>query len=262
MRPSRALSIIVPCYNEAANIERHLRHTHAVLGQSTAGRPYEIIAVDDGSHDDTLVKLRSLAQELPHLRVLAQPHNQGKGAAVKRGVLAARGQVIGYLDADGEISPEYIDRYLPWLRGGADIVVASKAHPRSATQRSWGRHVLSWGFQRLQQGLLGTAVADTQVGLKLFTRAVAQRIFPYLRTRGFLFDLEFIVLAEKEGYRVHEAPVQFRQCAADGGSSVRLGGVGQYLWQLVQVRQRVGQTVRHWRDYPRVGDAGRYALTR
>jgi glycosyltransferase involved in cell wall biosynthesis len=214
------LSVIIPAYNEAQRLPATLADAHAWL---TGHMPdqFEIIVVDDGSSDDGCERVEQL--RMPELRLLRQPQNMGKGAAVRRGMLAANGDIHLFMDADHSTHIREIEKALPLLRpaGDADIVIASRQHPDSDIRQAQSplREYMGKGFNRLMRMATGIDMADTQCGFKAFTAEASRRIFSRQQLDGFSFDAELLYLAGRMGYRVAEIPVQWIN---DPNSRVRI----------------------------------------
>lgn len=174
----------------------------------------EIVVADDGSTDDTPEIVREAGQTLgsSHLvvRYLRLPH-RGKGAAVRAGVLAARGDPIAFLDADLTILPSVVSPLLRALAEGADIAVASRYVAGSTVRRPAIRLAMSHVYRWLVRILVPTGVSDTQCGGKAYTAEAARALFPMSRIDGFAFDAEVLFLARRAGYRIGEVPLSLVQ---------------------------------------------------
>jgi glycosyltransferase involved in cell wall biosynthesis len=203
-------SIVVPCYQEQAFVFEHVKSLHKTLKKACPGVDLEIIAVNDGSTDDTLGEIIRAEKEVPGLRHISYAENQGKGYAVKSGMLSAQGDFVSYIDADGEISPEYLANYLAVMQQStADIVIGSKKCLDSSLEaRSFWRRSLSAGHQFVIKNVFRLTVGDTQVGCKVFRHNAVQDIFAGLQTKGFGFDLEVLKKAEKKGLTIKEQPIE------------------------------------------------------
>lgn len=169
----------------------------------------EIIVADDGSTDATPKAFADAVASLPrtHLayRYLGLPH-RGKGAAVRDGVRAAKGDPIAFLDSDLTIPVEILDRFERALAEGADIAVASRYVPGSVVRRPWWRSVLGVVYRRCVHLIVPVDVSDTQCGGKMYTAEAAKDLFLRSKLQGFTFDAEVLFLARKAGYRVKEIP--------------------------------------------------------
>jgi dolichyl-phosphate beta-glucosyltransferase len=173
------------------------------------GFDWELIVADDGSRDQTVSLLRDL--EFANLHVLEAERNGGKGSAVCRGVLAARGRFILFSDADNSTPIEELETLLRLLdSGGYQIAIGSRAvEGANEAHKSFRRRLLSGGLRAINRFGLRIGVRDTQCGFKLFEREAAKRLFGAQTITGFSFDLEILYLASKWGYRVAEVPVQW-----------------------------------------------------
>ena len=203
-------SIVVPLYQEQARIGGTV--------QRLADSPLcevgtEFLFVDDGSSDDTVAVLeRALAGSGLQARVLRLGTNQGKGAAVRTGVLAAQGSTVAFVDADLSSPPTAIEQVLRAVEeGGAQVALASRAHPTSdiTTRQPLARETAGKTFNRLIRLLGLTTLPDTQCGLKAFDRETAQALFAPLRTRRFAFDVEVLARAAQQGRRIQVIPTEW-----------------------------------------------------
>ena len=201
------ISIVIPAYNEE---ERIIPTIGAIASHvSSLGVPWELLIADDGSKDDTVSMIESL--ELANLRVLKTPKNGGKGSAVQRGMLAARGAYILFSDADNSTPIEEIGRLLHKIqKEGYDIAIGSRAAEGAEVgNKSLKRKILSAGLNAIVQNIFRIRVQDTQCGFKMFTREAALRLHNAQTLMGFSFDLEILYLAFKFGYKVAEVPVSW-----------------------------------------------------
>lgn len=221
------VSIVIPAFNEQRRLPATLRHWLAFLGS----RPYawEIIVVDDGSTDRTADLVMEVAADHPGVQLIRQPHNQGKGAAVRAGVLRAAGAHVFYVDADMNVAPRYVVPFVEALTQGADVVIGARgAREYSATERSLPRLAGGLLVQVLRRALLLPALRDTQCGFKAFNRGVVPAIFGRATVSGFAFDIELLFIAGRLGLRVTEIPV--RVAYRPGGTySVR-----RHLWPFLR----------------------------
>jgi len=228
-------SVVIPAFNEARRLPPFL---DTVVG-FFEGRdePYEVIVVDDGSTDGTSRIVE--ARQFPAVRVLKLGRNAGKGAAVRAGMLAARGAYRLFADADGATPIDELKRIEPLLVAGADVVVGSRVLVDPGVSVTARRHrvavgrVFNWLVARV--GLQG--VADSQCGFKAFTAPVASRLFEALSTRGFGFDVELLMLAQAAGCRIVEVPVNWADQAESKVGLFRHGP--GMLWQILKARSRV-----------------------
>ncbi len=226
------ISVVIPAYNET---ERILPTIGAIAAHmSSRGQEWELIVADDGSSDDTVQVLQALG--LVNMQVLVADKNGGKGKAVRRGVLAARGEFILFADADQSTPIEQFDTLLtPITDGLYDIAVGSRAELSAAeTKKSILRRVMTRGLRVLVRLGFRIETKDTQCGFKLFRADVAKDLFSRQCIDGFSFDLEVLYLAAKLGYRTLEVPVEWIDAP---GSKVDATKVSiDFLKDLVRIR--------------------------
>lgn len=230
------LSLIIPAYNERSRILGTVDSIRTFLG----ARPWshEILVVDDGSVDGTADAVDAGAAQRPGLRCLRAPRNRGKGAAVRRGLEAARGEVIGFVDADDKTDVSALDEVFERLQRGCDIVIGDRTLSQSDIAAGRRRH-RQWGsaqFRRLTRSWMGLGdFPDTQCGFKFFRAPVMRDLFRRQRVDGYMFDVEVLLLATRSGYRVDRIPVRWRD---DLDSRFRpLSGSLRNLVELARIRR-------------------------
>jgi dolichyl-phosphate beta-glucosyltransferase len=204
------LSIIVPAYNEEQRLPPTLERLVRFLG--TQPLRAEIIVVDDGSKDDTCGVVERAMREIPVLRLVRQPQNRGKGAAVRAGMLAARGQIRVMCDADCSMPPEQLPRLLaPLIACRAEIAIGSRYAEGARTDVKQPLYRVLWSrlCNKVIQRSLVPGVRDTQCGFKAFTAEAARDLFKRARIDGWAFDLEILALAKRRGYTVQEVGVEW-----------------------------------------------------
>ena len=202
VRPAPVLTVILPCYNEAERLPGTLQALLAYL--SAAPGEVEVLVVDDGSTDATVRVAEAVAAADRRLRVLSYRPNCGKGFAVRTGMLAARGELVVFTDADGSYRPSDLDRIVAAL-DHAPVAIGTRAGEASGPV---ARRAASRVFNLAIRGALGLPFGDTQSGLKGFRRAAAQQIFGQARVDGFAFDVEVLWLARQLRLEVAEVGVQ------------------------------------------------------
>ncbi len=201
------LSVVIPAYNEE---DRILPTIGAIASHvSGLGLPWELLVADDGSKDSTVELLRGIG--FANLHVLETPKNGGKGSAVQRGMLAARGKYILFSDADNSTPIEEVGALLHKLeKEDYDIAVGSRAaEGAQESHKSLLRHAMSGGLRFMVRHGLRIGVNDTQCGFKMYTHDATKKLFHAQTIMGFSFDLEILYLASKYGYRVAEVPVNW-----------------------------------------------------
>lgn len=207
------ISVVVPCYKEAAVINKTIGALFSYLKERF--ERFEIIVVTDGSPDDTVPKVQILGREHPEipLKLISFKKNQGKGAAVKEGVLASSYDPVLFIDADLTIPIEELEKFMSALET-SDIAIASRLVPGTIFEESapWYRTVLARSFHLLQILFLGNfEYSDTQCGFKLFHKKAAQDLFGRAHIKRFAFDAELLFLAKKLNHSVAVLPVTIKK---------------------------------------------------
>ena len=212
------LSIVIPAYNEEKRIRKTLTDIIAYCRKRNI--VYEIIVVDDGSADSTASVARNAAtQSKAPVRVIRGSGNEGKGSAVKKGILAAKMPYVLFCDADHSTPIHTLDVFSQYLK--YDIVVGSRNLPESKITKPQPFLRSSMGklFPLLVRMLAVKGIKDTQCGFKLFKTAIAKKLVKQQRLHGWAFDVELLYLAQKHGYSIKEVPVSWRN---DPNSKVRI----------------------------------------
>lgn len=200
------LSVVIPAYKQEKTIVHDIQNIMKALDE--VGYDYEILIVVDGIVDKTYANARKIKSK--RIKVLSYKDNQGKGYAIRYGMLQAKGDVIGFIDAGMDIHPVGFSMLLSHMQWyNADVIVGSKLHPASKVDYPFIRKVLSWGYRFVTRILFGFKVKDTQVGIKFFKRTVVQDVLPRLLVKRYAFDIEILAVSYDLGYtRIYEAPVE------------------------------------------------------
>jgi glycosyltransferase involved in cell wall biosynthesis len=227
--PRPALSLVLPAYNEAENIDRAVRE--AAAAGALAGT-YEVLVVDDGSRDATPERLAALQPDYgASLRVLRHPTNLGYGAALRAGFAAAEGDLVFYTDSDNQFDLSEISGFLPLMREW-DAVLGYRIDRQDARRRL----LTSYVFNRLSCALFGLTVRDLNCSFKLFRREVLQSL--PLGADDFFIDTELVVRLHRAGYRYVERGVKHLPRVA-GRSTVRLSDIPRTLGAVARMRARL-----------------------
>jgi len=199
---SPLLSVVIPCYNERATVAELLRRVQAIPLDK------EIIVIDDKSSDGSKDIVAGLAQKWPEIRHILQPFNQGKGAAIRRGIEEARGEIVIIQDADLEYDPEEYPKLIqPIVDGHADVVFGSRfsGHPRRV-MLYW--HRLGNAFLTfLSNATTNLDLTDMETCYKVFRREVIQSI--KLKSNRFGIEPEVTAKLARRGYRIYEVPISY-----------------------------------------------------
>ncbi|MEB3206719.1 MAG: dolichyl-phosphate beta-glucosyltransferase [Vampirovibrionales bacterium] len=207
-----SLSVVIPAYNEADRLWPTLSGLAQFLPVFLGHQGFEVILVSDGSRDETE---RVMQRWIRHCRVcrhqptqwqlIKLPTNQGKGAAVRAGMLASIGEYVLFMDADGATPIEMLTPLYKALQDGADVAFASRALPvgKMPVKARRHRHILG----RLFHGMIASKIAgihDSQCGFKLFKREVIAGLFVPLKLSGYLFDVEILMRGQHNGLKMSE----------------------------------------------------------
>lgn len=206
MQVQPSLSVVLPAYNESHRLPETLKEVRAYL----SGRfpDHEVIVVDDGSNDATVSIVEEASQNWPELRLLRQPRNMGKGAAVRRGCLAASGELVLFTDADLATPISEIEAMLPhFYQQSYAAVVGVRTYQENESK--W-RRIIGLSLQILAHLIVfEKAVIDSQCGFKCFTQDAAQALFSLSRVDGGMFDVELFFLMHRMGLPVYYQPVHW-----------------------------------------------------
>lgn len=203
-------SLVVPAYNEGLKIYDNLMTIVKTLDSfgDVVEDGFEIIPVNDGSRDNTGDELFRAGKDDERIHPVSYEINKGKGGAVREGVCACKGDLIGFLDADLDLSPEHFRSFLKKQKeSGCDIVIGSKMHQESKLEYPPARKLFSFGYYCLMKVLFGMKVKDTQTGVKLFKADIIKEVVALQRVKGYAFDVEQLALAFRMGATIVEMPI-------------------------------------------------------
>ena len=237
------LSVIIPAYNEEKRLPGTLQSINDYL--SLQSYDYEILVVDNGSTDQTAEIVRNLTRQIKGLRLIEGSASRGKGFAVKKGILEAKGNFRIFTDADNSTSINQLEKMRPYFKkacpefaeGGYDIVIGSRDVKGAVLDppQSWLRNtILGKGFRLYRKIILGLwSIQDTQCGFKCFTQKAAQEIFPKCQIEDFAFDPEILVVGKLLGYKIKEIPVYWKN---DPDSKVKFKSIIKMAIDLLKIR--------------------------
>lgn len=201
------LSLIVPAYNEGERLPKTLPQVFTYL--EAQNYPFEIIIVNNNSRDNTREVALEFAASRPYLRVLDEM-TQGKGAAVRTGMLAAAGEYLFMADADFSMPIEEIAKFLPPRLGDYDVAIGSREVAGAVRYNEpHYRHFMGRVFNFYVKLLAIPGFEDTQCGFKCFRREVAWSILPCQTIDGWAFDVELLFIALRQGYHIIEVPIDW-----------------------------------------------------
>lgn len=227
------LSVVIPAYNEEKRIKTTLADIKRYLLQKDFS--YEVIVVSDGSTDNTVQVVKEFASSFPSIRVIENQTNNGKGYAVRCGMIEATGQYKLFMDADNSVRINTIEHFMEYMaKTHCDIAIGSIAFSNSTVIEHNGWHRRAFGsLSKFLVRILATpGIHDTQRGFKLFSQRAADAIFPLQKIRRFGFDIELIVIARLNGYMVRELSVAWNNPA---GSKVSLMSYADSFIELLRI---------------------------
>jgi len=225
------ISVIIPAYNEEVRIIKTIERVINYFNNHP-DLLAEIIVVDDGSNDQTKNAVLSVAS--PKLIILSHDKNQGKGRAIKTGMNRASGDWSLFMDADSSADISELDKFLPWVKNGFDIIIGSRAlgDSKIAVHQNYIREFFGKLGNLLIRYLLNLHFFDTQCGFKLFNRRAAE-LFKEIKIDGWGFDVEILFLARKRGYKIKELPVAWSHNLS---SSFNLLAYPRTFLDLIKIR--------------------------
>ena len=228
------LSVIIPTYNERQRLPETLKSVDEYLFKNKIDS--EIIISDDGSTDGTLEYVKSVKTKTS-LKLVGDKIRQGKGAGVKRGILASSGDYAIFTDADNSTEMKEIEKFWP-LAKEYDVIIGSRyAGIKQEKEQSFLRRLVSRGGSNLIKLFTGLDFKDTQCGFKMFSRAAAKKIFPALQDKGWGFDVEVLLLARKFGFKTKEIAVRWRDAE---GSHLKSGTDSiKTFFEILKIARRV-----------------------
>jgi dolichyl-phosphate beta-glucosyltransferase len=237
-----ALSVVIPAYNEALRLPRTLDESIAYLQSQVYGS--EIIVVDDGSTDGTGNVVRDRFSSPVPLYLLNHPDgaNHGKGAAVKRGMMEARGAYRLFMDADNSTKLEQVEHFWPCFNDGYHLVIGSRALRDSVIGIHQAKHKELAG--RFGNWIIRTfavpGIRDTQAGFKMFTGRAADLIFPRQTIDRWGYDIELLAIAQAHALRIAEVPITWINAE---GSKVTVGTYFEVLGEVGRIRRNLRKGV-------------------
>lgn len=227
------LSVVIPAYKEGERIGQNLLEIEKFF--SDKNYTYEIIVVVDGSPDNTAEIVKNYSNQVKNVRLINNKENHGKGYVVRQGLLESKGKYVVFLDADGSTSITHVEKFLPELEAGSDVIVGSRKIKGAFIQihQPKYREIMGEGGNVLIRIILGLwHFPDTQCGFKMLTGEAAHSVASRMVVDRFGFDFELIVLAQKLGFKVKQLPVRWLN---EEGSTVGLTGPNGFIQVLIDL---------------------------
>lgn len=228
-----SVDVVIPIYNEEAELEDNIHKLHSFLKTETTAYAWTITIADNASTDRSLVIAEKLAATLPNVRVIHLP-KKGRGLAVKTAWRQSSADYLAYMDVDLSTGLASFPPLVKALADGYDIAIGSRLKKGSAVkERTMKREILSRGYNILIKLFFGVHFSDAQCGFKAVTRRTVAELIPQVKDDAWFFDSELLIVGEKMGYRIYEQPVVWID---NPGSTVRVLGTvtGDLhgLWRL------------------------------
>lgn len=239
------LSVVIPAYNEGGRKGEELKKNLTEIGDYMRKKSldYEVIAVSDGSKDNTVEFVKSLTSLVDNkLEVVDRKENRGKWYSVREGFLKARGQFRLLTDADGATAITNLENFIPHMEKGEDVIIGS----RDLTESKIAKHQPKWkelmgdAGNILIQFLMGLrGMKDTQCGFKVLSEKATKDIITRMKVDRWGGDFEMLMLAKKMGYKIIEIPVVWVDAGQSLVGAAGLGGYSHTLKELLQVKWRM-----------------------
>ena len=219
-QPKKEISILLPAYNEASQIEKCVLEVEAAI--SSFSKSYEIIVSEDGSTDGTDSIVAKMAKFNPNLVLLHSPTRLGKGKAIKNALSSAKGNVIVFMDVDLATNLECLPQILRLVKENGGMAIGSRHVEGSCVQRRVSRTLFSLTYNLFVRLLFLDGIHDHQCGFKIMSRKVAEAVLSNSKSDGYFFDTEMIVRCKKLGFPVVEVGVKWSEKRKKGESKVNL----------------------------------------
>lgn len=215
-----SVEVVVPVYNEEVDVARNIPVLLEFLSSEVFPYDWKIIVGDNGSTDRTPDVAQGLAREHPDDVAYYRATAKGKGRVIKECWAAGEADILSFMDVDLSTGLDAFPALIAAVADeGYDVAIGSRLHPQSRVKRSLKRRVLTRGYNTLVKLLFRTTFNDAQCGFKAARREAAQKVLPHVEDLAWFFDTEFLVLAERLGYRVKEVPVTWEE---DERTSVKM----------------------------------------
>jgi len=227
------ISVIIPAYNESKRITPTLKDVGRYL--SKQDYDYEIIVVSDGSKDDTADVVNSLIPEIRNLKIIDNKKNHGKGWVVRQGMMAARGNIRVFMDADNSTSIDHLEKMIPIFKDNYDVVIGSRRikGAKIDVHQPWYKEILGRMGNLWIRVFAVSGISDTQAGFKGFTAKATEEIFPRMTLEKWGFDFEVLAIARKLKFKIKEMPIEWIN---DAMSHVKMSAYVKTLVEALEVR--------------------------
>lgn len=232
------VTAIIPVFNDRAALEIAVPRSIEVL--STISKNFEMIIAEDGSTDNCRGLVQQYEKQDHRIRLLHSDERLGRGRALSRAILEAKGTIVCYYDVDLATDMRHLPDLIGAIRSGFDIATGSRLMRESDIRRTGGREIASRTYNFLVRIILGSAVYDHQCGFKAFNKQRILTIIPSITSQHWFWDTELLVRSQHEGFSVKEFPVRWR---AGKGTTVKVKDVFEMgssilrLWWQIHVSE-------------------------
>lgn len=242
----KKLSVVIPAYNEGEKIFENLSEMERMIG--TFSDNFELIVVNDGSRDNTEGEIARAAKENSHIVAAGYQDNRGKGGAIKEGVEQATGDYIAFLDADLDLSPMHLEKFMQKMEDtDAAAVIGSKLHKDSEVEYPLPRRIMSLGYYLMLKVMFHLKIKDTQTGVKLFKQAELKQAMQHVTSSGFAYDIEILALINIFGGRIEEMPIKLVFQRGNGFGRIRISDIVDVARETMHIYRNV-HNVKKMRD--------------
>lgn len=242
----KKLSVVIPAYNEGERIYENLLEMDRLIG--TFSDHYELIVVNDGSLDNTEAEIERASATNVHIIPAGYKDNRGKGGAIRAGVERASGEYIAFLDADLDLSPMHLEKFMQKMEEtDATAVIGSKLHKDSEVDYPLPRRIMSIGYYLMLKVMFHLKIKDTQTGVKLFRAEQLKQAMEYVTSSGFAYDIEVLALINIFGGRIEEMPIRLVFQRGTGWGRIRISDIVDVATETMHIYRNVHK-VKKMRD--------------
>ncbi len=225
------VSAVLPVYNDREALTVAIPRSIETLEEIAPGR-FELIVAEDGSTDGSAEFVNEFRQADPRVRLLHSDERLGRGRALSRAFVEARGSIVCYYDVDLATDMRHLGELIDAVREGYDVAIGSRLLPKSDIVRSGEREIASRGYNMLVRSILGSRLADHQCGFKAFRKDRLLALLPAVSAEHWFWDTEVLVRAQRAGYSIREIPVRWRQGRATTVRPRDVAGMGSAIVRL------------------------------
>jgi len=210
MTAPRSYDCVIPVYNEERRLESNLRTLHTFLSENLSDYDWCVVIADNASTDSTPEIARRYARELPRV-VYHRLERKGRGRALKDTWMRSDADFVSYMDVDLSTNLKAVPEMMELFEKGSQVILGSRLIAGANIRRRRFREIISRGWNFLVGAVFNTRFSDAQCGFKGLSRAAKEILVPQIEDPRWFFDTELLVLAEKQGFRMHEIAVEWTE---------------------------------------------------